>query len=48
MNKPRKVKPEDMTILPHISQEPESTDVLGMYTGMAWDGDDPVQDQDDL
>ncbi len=31
-----------------MADEPNSTDVLGSYTGTAADGEDPVQDADDL
>ena len=31
-----------------MSAEPQSTDVLGSYTGTAHDGSQPVQDADDL
>lgn len=34
--------------LARVADEPESTDVLGSYTGMAEDGERPVQDVDDL
>lgn len=34
--------------LAHMADEENSTDVLGSYTGMAQDGDAPVQDADDL
>lgn len=37
-----------LNILARMADEHDSTDVLGMYTGMGADGDDPVQDQDDL
>lgn len=30
------------------ADEPQSTDVLGSYTGTAQDGEHPVQDADDL
>lgn len=32
----------------HMADEPQSTDVLGSYTGTAQDGEHPVQDADDL
>ena len=31
-----------------MADEPQSTDVLGSYTGTAQDGGRPVQDADDL
>ena len=31
-----------------MADEPQSTDVLGSYTGTAKDGGRPVQDADDL
>ena len=31
-----------------MADDPESTDVLGSYTGMGEDGEEPVQDADDL
>ncbi len=34
--------------LAHMADEPQSTDVLGSYTGTAQDGGHPVQDADDL
>ena len=34
--------------LAHMADEKDSTDVLGMYTGMGADGEEPVQDADDL
>ena len=34
--------------LAHMADEPQSTDVLGSYTGTAQDGEHPVQDADDL
>ncbi len=34
--------------LAHMADEPDSTDVLGSYTGTAQDGEPPVQDADDL
>ncbi|MDD3335203.1 MAG: hypothetical protein PHI98_06760 [Eubacteriales bacterium] len=40
--------PKRMCELAHMADEENSTDVLGSYTGMAQDGDDPVQDADDL
>lgn len=49
MTKPRRhYDPEELCDLAQMADEPESTDVLGSYTGMAQDGDDPVQDVDDL
>lgn len=47
MNKQNK-KLKKMELMSHISDEPESTDVLGSYTGTAQGGEEPVQDQDDL
>ena len=40
--------PAKLCDLAHMADEKDSTDRLGSYTGMAQDGDDPVQDQDDL
>lgn len=37
-----------MCDLAHMADEPQSTDVLGSYTGTAQDGEHPVQDADDL
>jgi|GEM_PF-6379570 len=34
--------------LRHLSEDPESTDVLGSYTGTPRDGGVPEQDPDDL
>ena len=34
--------------LAHMADEPQSTDVLGSYTGMAEGSQMPVQDVDDL
>lgn len=34
--------------LAHMADEPQSTDVLGSYTGTAQNGEHPVQDADDL
>lgn len=47
MNDPKK-NTKGMDVMSHIADEPESTDVLGSYTGTAVGGEDPVQDQDDL
>ena len=40
--------PERLCELARMADEEESTDVLGSYTGMAQDGEPPVQDADDL
>jgi hypothetical protein len=47
MADPKKASKE-MNVLAHMADEPESTDVLGSYTGTARGGEEPVQDQDDL
>lgn len=49
MQKPTK-KPDPMRLceLGKMADEPESTDVLGSYTGMARHQEPPVQDADDL
>ncbi len=39
---------KSLSPLARMADEHESTDVLGSYTGMAQDGDPPVQDADDL
>ncbi len=50
MQKPSAPKPNPKTLcdLSHMADEPQSTDVLGSYTGTARDGGHPVQDADDL
>lgn len=48
MTPKKKVDPCKLCDLAHIADEKESTDVLGSYTGMGRQGEDPVQDQDDL
>ncbi len=45
--KPRS-DPKRLCDLAHMADEPQSTDVLGSYTGTAQDGGRPVQDADDL
>ncbi|HIS41717.1 MAG TPA: hypothetical protein IAC11_02425 [Candidatus Limiplasma pullicola] len=45
--KPRS-DPKRLCDLAHMADEPQSTDVLGSYTGTAQDGGHPVQDADDL
>lgn len=45
-NKANKVN--ELCEMAHMADEHDSTDVLGSYTGMAQDGEDPVQDADDL
>ncbi|MEG0741545.1 MAG: hypothetical protein RSB91_10270 [Clostridia bacterium] len=40
--------PKRLCDLAHMADEPNSTDVLGSYTGMAQNEEDPVQDADDL
>lgn len=44
----RRLDPKTLCGLARMADEEESTDVLGSYTGMAADGEDPVQDVDDL
>lgn len=46
--KPTKQNIERLCELAHMSEEEDSTDVLGSYTGTGQDGDEPVQDADDL
>ena len=41
-------RPASVCDMAHMSDEPNATDVLGSWTGMAQDGDAPVQDADDL
>jgi len=48
MTPKNKLDPSKICDMAHMADEYESTDVLGSYTGMAKDGGDPVQDQDDL
>lgn len=43
-----KPNPACLCDLAHMADEPQSTDVLGSYTGTARDGEHPVQDADDL
>lgn len=38
----------ELDILRRMSTRRDSTDVLGSYTGTAADGEQPVQDADDL
>ena len=47
---PRNPRPDPKRLcdLAHMADEPQSTDVLGSYTGTAQDGGHPVQDADDL
>ena len=45
--KPRPA-PKRLCDLARMADEPQSTDVLGRYTGTAQDGGRPVQDADDL
>lgn len=45
---PKKCKNKALCDMARMADEPQSTDVLGSYTGMAKDGDAPVQDADDL
>ena len=40
--------PPELLTLARMADEPDSTDVLGSYTGTAEDGEPPVQDADDL
>ena len=40
--------PKRLCDLARMADEPQSTDVLGSYTGTAQDGGRPVQDADDL
>lgn len=37
-----------LNVLARMAEEQDSTDVLGSYTGTPRDGDEPVQDVDDL
>lgn len=48
--RPPKPRPDAKRLcdLAHMADEPQSTDVLGSYTGTAQDGEQPVQDADDL
>lgn len=46
--RPKRFDPEQLCELAEMANDPESTDVLGSYTGMARDGEAPVQDADDL
>ena len=48
--RPPKPRPDAKRLcdLAHMADEPQSTDVLGSYTGTAQDGEHPVQDADDL
>lgn len=50
MHTPSTPKPDPKTLcdLSHMADEPQSTDVLGSYTGTAQGGGHPVQDADDL
>ena len=50
MHTPSTPKPDPKTLcdLSHMADEPQSTDVLGSYTGTPYDGVQPVQDVDDL
>ena len=45
---PQSLAPKRLCDLAHMADEPQSTDVLGSYTGTAQDGEHPVQDADDL
>lgn len=40
--------PKRLCELAKMADEADSTDVLGSYTGMAQDQQEPVQDADDL
>lgn len=40
--------PKRLCGLARMADEEDSTDVLGSYTGMAQNGEPPVQDADDL
>ena len=44
----KRADPKTLCPLARMANEEESTDVLGSYTGMAQDGEPPVQDADDL
>ena len=44
----RRYHPKELCDLASMADERLSTDVLGSYTGMARNGEDPVQDADDL
>lgn len=49
MTKPgKKAVSPSICDLAHMADEADSTDVLGSYTGMAQNGEAPVQDVDDL
>lgn len=41
-------QPKRLCDLADMADEPQSTDVLGSYTGTAKHGESPVQDADDL
>ena len=43
-----RLDPKRLCELGRMADEPDSTDVLGSYTGMAQDEEPPVQDADDL
>jgi len=45
---PKKSKHPTEAALDVVSSEPSKTDPQGMYTGITVDGDEPVQDADDL
>lgn len=47
-NAPKRPDPTRLCELGQMANEPESTDVLGSYTGMARNQEPPVQDADDL
>lgn len=48
-NIPKKsARPAALCDLAAMADEPQSTDVLGSYTGTAVHGEPPVQDADDL
>lgn len=48
MNPTKKNKKKPLGILAMLSQDEDSTDVLGSYTGTPKDGGEPEQDADDL
>lgn len=48
LSKPSPMRAKRICDMANMSDEENSTDVLGSYTGMARDGEPPVQDADDL
>ncbi len=45
---PKKSKHPTQAALNIIDSEPSKSDPLGMYTGIPEDGEEPIQDADDL